>query len=98
MFLENPLQGRGIVMERETYIPDPSLLLLPEDEIPPVRTVKDEQEGMEPEVIGRAVLRQLRRRSMKPEVTPTFIYSLLVWAIRRFPQGFVLRIIGRLYS
>ena len=58
---------------------------------------KDEQEGMEPEVIGRAVLRQLRRRRMKPEVTPTFIYSLLVWAIRRFPQGFVLRIIGKLY-
>ena len=59
---------------------------------------KDEQDGMEPEVIGRAVLRQLRRRRMRPEVTPTFIYSLLVWAIRRFPQGFVLRIIGKLYS
>ncbi|MBQ8061911.1 MAG: SDR family NAD(P)-dependent oxidoreductase [Bacteroidales bacterium] len=59
---------------------------------------KDEQEGMEPEVIGKAILKQLRRRRMRPEVTPTFIYSLLVWAIRRFPQSFVLRVIGKLYS
>lgn len=59
---------------------------------------KDELNGMEPEVIGRAILRQLRRRRMKPEVTPTFIYSLLVWAIRRFPQSFILRIIGKMYS
>ena len=59
---------------------------------------KDEVNGMKPEVIGRAIVRQLRRRRMKPEVTPTFIYSLLVWAIRRFPQSFVLRIIGKMYS
>ena len=59
---------------------------------------KDEMDGMKPEVIGRAILRQLRRRRMKPEVTPTFIYSLLVWAIRRLPQSFVLRIIGKMYS
>lgn len=59
---------------------------------------KDEQEGMEPEVIGSAILRQLRRARMKPEVTPTLLYSLLVWAIRRFPQGLVLRVIGWLYS
>ena len=59
---------------------------------------KDEVNGMEPVVIGRAILRQLRRKRMKPEVTPTFIYSLLVWAIRRFPQSFVLRIIGKMYS
>ena len=59
---------------------------------------KDEVNGMKPEVIGRAIVMQLRRRRMKPEVTPTFIYSLLVWAIRRFPQSFVLRIIGKMYS
>ena len=59
---------------------------------------KDELNGMKPEVIGRTILRQLCRRKMKPEVTPTFIYSLLVWAIRRFPQSFVLRIIRKMYS
>ncbi|MBQ6254234.1 MAG: SDR family NAD(P)-dependent oxidoreductase [Bacteroidales bacterium] len=59
---------------------------------------KDEREGMEPEVIGRAILRQLRARRMRPEVTPTFVYSLLVWMIRRFPQRVVLKVIGKMYS
>lgn len=59
---------------------------------------KDEYNGMEPEVIGRAILRQLQRKRMRPEVTPTVLYSLLVWAIRRFPQSFVLKIIGKMYS
>lgn len=59
---------------------------------------KDESEGMEPEVIGKAILRQLRRRRMRPEVTPTFIYSFLVWVIRRFPQGVVLWVLGKMYS
>jgi len=59
---------------------------------------KDEREGMAPEVIGKAILRQLQRRRMRPEVTPTFLYSLLVWAIRHLPQRLVLRIIGWLYS
>jgi hypothetical protein len=49
-------------------------------------------------VIGRAVLRQLQRRRMRPEVTPTFLYSLLVFAIRRLPQSLVLKVIGRMYS
>ncbi len=59
---------------------------------------KDERDGMRPEVIGKAILRQLRRRRMKPEVTPTFIYSLLVFLIRRLPQSLVLKVIGRMYS
>ena len=59
---------------------------------------KDEREGMEPEVIGKAILRQLRRKRMRPEVTPTFIYSLLVWVIRRFPQAVVLKVLGKMYS
>lgn len=59
---------------------------------------KDEREGMNPEVIGNAILKQLRRRRMKPEVTPTFLYSLLVFAIRRLPQGLVLKVIGWMYS
>ena len=59
---------------------------------------KDENGGMEPEVIAKAVLRQLRRKRMKPEVTPTFLYSLLVWAIRRFPQSLVLTVLKKMYS
>ncbi len=59
---------------------------------------KDEREGMKPEVIGNAILKQLRRRRMKPEVTPTFLYSLLVFAIRRLPQWLVLKVIGWMYS
>ncbi len=59
---------------------------------------KDEREGMNPEVIGKAILRQLRRKKMRPEVTPTFLYSLLVFLIRRLPQRLVLRVIGWMYS
>lgn len=59
---------------------------------------KDEREGMNPEVIGNTILKQLRRRRMKPEVTPTSLYSLLVFAIRRLPQRLVLKVIGWMYS
>ncbi len=59
---------------------------------------KDESGGMRPEVIGKAILRQLQRKRMKPEVTPTFLYSLLVFLIRRLPQSLVLKVIGRMYS
>lgn len=59
---------------------------------------KDERDGMNPEVIGKAILRQLQRKNMKPEVTPTFLYSLLVFLIRRLPQRLVLKVIGWMYS
>lgn len=59
---------------------------------------KDERDGMGPEVIGKAILRQLQRKNMRPEVTPTFLYSLLVFLIRRLPQRFILRVIGWMYS
>jgi short-subunit dehydrogenase len=60
---------------------------------------KDEQkEGMPPKVIADAVLRQLKKKRMKPEVTPSFLYSVLVWAIRRFPQSIVLKVIWKMYS
>ena len=59
---------------------------------------KDERDGMNPEVIGKAILRQLQRKNMKSEVTPTFLYSLLVFLIRRLPQKLVLKVIGWMYS
>ena len=59
---------------------------------------KDERGGMSPEIIGKAILRQLQRKKMRPEVTPTFLYSLLVFLIRRLPQRLVLKVIGWMYS
>ena len=59
---------------------------------------KDERDGMSPEVIGKAILRQLQRKKMRLEVTPTFLYSLLVFLIRRLPQRFVIKVIGWMYS
>lgn len=32
------------------------------------------------------------------EAAPTFLYSLLVFAIRRLPQSLVLKVIGWMYS
>lgn len=59
---------------------------------------KDERDGMNPEVIGKAILRQLQRKNMRPEVTPTYLYSLLVFLIRRLPQRLILKVIGWMYS
>ena len=59
---------------------------------------KDEMGGLKPEAIGKAILRQLRKRRMNPEVTPTALYSLLVWAIRRFPQSLVLKVLEKMYG
>jgi hypothetical protein len=53
---------------------------------------------MPPRVIAKAVLGQLKKKRMKPEVTPSFLYSVLVWAIRRFPQSIVLKVIWKMYS
>lgn len=58
----------------------------------------DEQvEGMEPEVIARAVARQLTLRRMRPEVVPSLKYKLLVCLIRLLPERLVLRVIGWMY-
>lgn len=59
---------------------------------------RDEQvDGMEPEVIARAVARELRSRRMSPEVVPSFKYKTLVWLLRLLPERLVLWVIGKMY-
>ena len=59
---------------------------------------KDEQrEGMAPSVIASAVLRQLRRKKMRPECVPGALYAFLVPVIRLLPERLVLRVIGKMY-
>lgn len=60
--------------------------------------IDEQKNGMKPEVIGAAVVRQLERRKMSPECVPTFIYSLFVVLIRILPERLVLKVIGKMYS
>ena len=60
--------------------------------------IDEQKNGMKPEVIGKAILRQLRKRSMSPECVPTFLYSSLVSLIRLLPERLVLKVIGKMYS
>lgn len=60
---------------------------------------RDEQvDGMEPEVIARAVAGQLRARRMRPELVPSLKYKILVCLIRLLPERFVLWVIGKMYA
>lgn len=60
--------------------------------------IDEQKNGMKPEVIGRAVLKQLQKKRMRPEVTPSILYSVLVWALRRCPQRLALKVISKMYS
>jgi short-subunit dehydrogenase len=63
-----------------------------------VQMEKDEQrEGMPPSVIASAVLRQLRRKKMRPECVPGALYAFLVPVIRLLPERLVLRVIEKMY-
>ena len=59
---------------------------------------KDEQNGMAPEVIGKAILRQLGRRKMKLTVTPRIDYRAIGILVRILPERLAMWIIGLLYS
>ena len=58
---------------------------------------KDEQGGMEPEVIGRAILRQLKRRKMRVRYIPRIDYGLVGILVRIVPESLKLWIIRHLY-
>lgn len=58
---------------------------------------KDENGGMKPEVIARAVLRELRRRKMHVRVIPRLDYGLAGLAVRLVPEGLRIKIIKALY-
>jgi len=58
---------------------------------------KDELGGMAPEVIGRAVLRQLRKKHMAVRVVPRLDYKLVALLVRLVPEKLKLSIIRALY-
>ena len=58
---------------------------------------KDEQNGMSPDVIGRAILRQLRKKRMRLHVTPRLDYKAIELLTRILPERLVMWIVGLLY-
>ena len=58
---------------------------------------KDELGGMAPEVIGRAVRRQLRRRHMAVRVIPRTDYKAVGFLVRVLPSKWVLSILDMIY-
>lgn len=58
----------------------------------------DEKGGMAPEVIGKAILRQLKRCRMRIRVIPRIDYGLVGFLVRILPSACRLRIVNRLYN
>ncbi len=59
---------------------------------------KDELGGMKPEVIGRAILRQLKKKRMAVRVTPRLDYKAVNLLVRIIPSSWRLAIINALYN
>ena len=59
---------------------------------------KDETGGMSPDVIGKAILRQLTRRRMSPRVTPRIDYKAVGALVRLVPTRTKLWILQLLYN
>ena len=62
------------------------------------KMAKDEQNGMPPKVIARAVLRQLRRRRMRTVCVPRFGYKALYVLGNILPESIIQRILSILYQ
>lgn len=58
----------------------------------------DEQNGMSPGVIGRAILKQLKRKHMAVRVIPRLDYRLVGMLVRIVPSKTALYILSRLYN
>ena len=58
----------------------------------------DELGGMAPEVIGRAILKQLQRRHMAVRVIPRIDYKLVGMLVRLLPAKTVLSVVSRMYN
>lgn len=58
----------------------------------------DERGGMDPVVIGKAILRQLRRRRMRIRVIPRLDYGLVGFLVRIVPAAWRLKIVNSLYN
>ena len=58
---------------------------------------KDEQNGMSPDVIARAIRKQLTRSRMRLHVTPRIDYRAIEILSRILPERLVMWIVGLLY-
>lgn len=61
------------------------------------RMEHDEQNGMNPDKIAAAVLRQLQRRKMAPTSTPRIDYKAIGLLVRLLPTRLMLWIVGKIY-
>lgn len=61
------------------------------------RMEKDEQNGMSPDTIADAVVRQLKKKKMAVTVTPRLNYKILVVLARILPNPLVLWILRLMY-
>lgn len=59
---------------------------------------KDEQNGMPPSMIARAMISQLKRKKMKTQVVPRIDYKIICWLFKHLPASVSLRIVGMLYA
>ena len=59
---------------------------------------KDETNGMKPEVIAKAILKQLKRKKMAVRVTPRLDYKAVGLLARILPESWKLGLINALYS
>ena len=59
---------------------------------------KDEQGGMSPEVIGRSIVRQLKRRHMRARVIPRIDYGAVGFIVRICPVKWRLKLVNLLYN
>ncbi|HOK36771.1 MAG TPA: SDR family oxidoreductase [Paludibacteraceae bacterium] len=58
---------------------------------------KDEQNGMSPEAIARAIVKEITKKHMKALVIPGFQYKAICWLFNRLPVKFRLWVVGLLY-
>lgn len=58
----------------------------------------DEQNGMEPVEISRAILKQIKKKKMSLVVVPGISYKLISFIFRLVPNRFLLFVVDKLYS
>ncbi len=59
---------------------------------------KDEQGGMSPDVIGKAVVKQLKKKHMRARVIPRIDYGAVGFAVRVVPVKWRLALVNLLYN
>lgn len=59
---------------------------------------KDEQNGMPPEFIARAMVKQVMNKRMKTVIVPGFQYQLICWFGRVLPSKWMMNIVNMLYN